>query len=68
MTTESHNTERLKQEQYMTAEVSVNDFEKRDEKAGHQSGKICFSCEKRDFSLGIRVELSGKRGESVLSA
>ena len=47
MTTEIHNTERCKQEQCMTAEASVNDFEKRDEKAGHQSGNACFSCEKR---------------------
>ena len=55
MTTESHSAERLKQEQCMTTEASVNDFEKSEEKAGRQSGKTCFSREKRDFSLGIRV-------------
>ena len=49
MTTESHNTERMKQEQCMMAEASVNDFETRDEKAGHQSGKTCFSYEKKEL-------------------
>ena len=43
------------QMQCMMAGMSVNAIGKREEKAGNQSGKKCFSCGKKGYSLEIRV-------------
>ena len=45
------------------AEASVNDFETRDEKAGHQSGKTCFSYEKKE--LFARDRFCPAKGEKA---